>query len=86
MPFTTKIVSSNPAHGDVYSIQHDIAKYVRWLQQVGGFLGVRRFSPPIKTERHNLTEILLKAAVNTITASALFNLHMHGSNISNVVQ
>jgi hypothetical protein len=61
-------------------------KFVRRLQQVGGLLGVRRFSPPIKTERHDITEILLKAAVNTITANALFNLHMHGSDISNVVQ
>jgi hypothetical protein len=78
VPFTTKIVSSNSAHGDVYSIQQNMTKFVRRLQQVGGFLVVCRFSPPIKTERHNITEILLKAALNTITASTLFNLHMHG--------
>ena len=36
---TIKVMSSNPAHGDVYSMQHDIA------------------------------EILLKVALNTITLS-----------------
>jgi hypothetical protein len=36
---TIKVMSSNPAHGDVYSMQHDI------------------------------TEILLKVALNTITLS-----------------
>jgi len=38
MPITTKVVSSNPVHGKVYSIQHYVIKFVRDLQQVGGFL------------------------------------------------
>ena len=42
VPTPTKVVSSNPAHGEVYSIQH----YV--ICQVGGFLWVLRFPPPIK--------------------------------------
>jgi len=32
----------------VYSIQHYVIKFVSDLQQVGGFLWVLRFSPPIK--------------------------------------
>jgi hypothetical protein len=35
------------------------------LQQVGGFLRVLRFPPPIKTDGHNISEILLKVALNT---------------------
>jgi hypothetical protein len=42
---TTKVVSSNPVHGEVYSIQHYEKKFVSDLRQVGGFL---QFPPPIK--------------------------------------
>jgi len=45
---TTKFVSSNPAHGEVYSIQHYVIKFVSNLWQVGGILRVLRFPPPIK--------------------------------------
>ena len=38
-------VSSNPVHGEVYSIQHYVIKSVSDLRQVGGFL---RFPPPMK--------------------------------------
>ena len=38
VPITTKVVNSNPVHGDVYSIQHYVIKFVSDLQQVGGFL------------------------------------------------
>jgi hypothetical protein len=31
---TTKVVSSNPVHGDVYSMQHYVIKFVSDLQQV----------------------------------------------------
>jgi hypothetical protein len=40
-------VSSNPVHGEVYSIQHYVIKFVGDLRQVGGFLRVLRFPPPI---------------------------------------
>ena len=56
-------MSSKPAHGEVYSIQHYVIKFVSDLQQ---------FSPssPVystnKTDRHNVTEILLKVVLNTI--------------------
>jgi hypothetical protein len=45
---TTNVVSSNTAHGEVYSIQHYVIKLVSDLRQVGGFLQVFRFTTPIK--------------------------------------
>ena len=36
----TKVVSSNPVHGEVYSIQHYVINFVSYLRQVGGFLRV----------------------------------------------
>jgi hypothetical protein len=47
-----------------------VIKFVSDLQQVGGFLGVLQFPPPIKTDSHNITEILLKVALNSITPLA----------------
>jgi hypothetical protein len=41
----TNVVSSNPAHGEVSSVQHYVMKFVIDLQQVSGFL---RFPPAIK--------------------------------------
>jgi hypothetical protein len=43
-----KGVSLNPSHGEVYSIQHYVIKCICDLRQVGGFLRVLRFHPPIK--------------------------------------
>jgi hypothetical protein len=37
-----------PAHGEVYSIQHYVRKFVSDFRQVGGFLLVPHFPPPIK--------------------------------------
>ena len=45
---TDKLHHMNPANGEVYSIQHYVIKFVSDLQQVGGFLQVLRFPPPIK--------------------------------------
>ena len=59
-------MSSYQAHGQVYSIQHYVVKSVSDLRQVGGFLRVLWFPPPMKTDRHDITEILLKVALNTI--------------------
>ena len=58
----------------VYSIQHYEIKFVGELWQVGGFL--RWFSPgnPIsstnKTDRYDITEILLKVVLDTITLNS----------------
>jgi hypothetical protein len=45
---TFKVVSSNPVNGEVYSIQHNVIKFVSDLRQVGGFLRVLRFPLPRK--------------------------------------
>ena len=45
VPITTNVVSSNPARGEVYSIQHHVIKFVSDFRQVGGFL---RFPPIIR--------------------------------------
>jgi hypothetical protein len=45
VPITTTVVSSHPAHVEVYSIQYYVIKLVRNLRQAGGFL---RFPTPIK--------------------------------------
>jgi hypothetical protein len=62
-PITITVVSSNPVHGKMYSIQHYVIKFVRDFRQIGGFLAV---SATNKTNRHDITEILLKVALNTI--------------------
>ena len=48
MPITTKVASSNSAYDEVYSIQQYVIKFVSDLWQVGGFLPVFQFPPPIK--------------------------------------
>ena len=48
MPITAKVVSSNPVNGEVYSLQYYVIKLVSDLRQIGGFLRVLRFPPPIK--------------------------------------
>ena len=40
MPITTKVVSLNPSHGEVWSIQQHVIKFFIYLKQVGGFLWV----------------------------------------------
>ena len=37
---SAKVVSSNPVHGEVYSIQHYVIKFVGHLRQLCGFLRV----------------------------------------------
>ena len=54
---TTKAV--NPVHGEAYSIQHYVTKFVSNLRHAGGFLWV-------KTGRYDMTEKLLKVALITI--------------------
>ena len=48
---------------------HIMIKFVSDLRQVGGFLWVLWFLPPNKTDLHNITEIVLKVALNTIISS-----------------
>jgi hypothetical protein len=55
----TKVVSSNPIHGEVYSIQHNVIKFVSNLRQVVGFLW---FPPSISWHptNHNTKNSWLK--------------------------
>jgi hypothetical protein len=70
VPITTNVLSSNPVHGVVYSIEHYVKKFVSDLRQVGGFLRVLR---------HDIIEILLKVALNTCSwCLQLLNPHLYG--------
>ena len=64
--FTTKVARSNPVHGEVYSIQHYVIKFVSDVRQVCDLLLV---SSTKKTDRHDITEILLKVALHTTSQS-----------------
>ena len=72
VPITTEVVILNSAHGEVYSIQHYVIKFVSDYSMAG-----RLFSPGTpdfsnnKTDHHNINEILLKVALNTITLTSL---------------
>ena len=67
VPIITNVVSSSPIHGDYHSIQHYVMMFACDLRQVGCFLRVFRFPPSNKTVNHEITEIFLKVALNTIT-------------------
>jgi len=57
VPITTKFVSLNPSHGEVYSIQHYVIKFVCDLRQVGGcFLGTL-VSSTNKIDRPNISGV-----------------------------
>ena len=64
---TTKVVSLNPAHGKVYSIQHYVVKVCHWLATGRWFSLDTPVSPTNKTDHYDITEILLKVALNTIS-------------------
>ena len=53
VPITSKVVSSNPVHGEMYSIQHYMIKFDSDLRQIGDFLRVLRFPTPV-----NLTDTI----------------------------
>jgi hypothetical protein len=59
-PYSCKFESRS---GEVYSIQHYVIKFVSDLRQVWFF----PVSSTNKTDRHDITEILLKVALNTIS-------------------
>jgi hypothetical protein len=68
VPVTTNVASSNTIHGEVYSIQKYLKKFVSDLRWVS--LGTP-VSCTNKTDRHDITEILLNVALNTITLTLL---------------
>jgi hypothetical protein len=69
VPIITKVVILNPTHdGDVLND----------LRQVFRFLPGTPVSSTNKTDRHDITEILLIVALKTMTKTIKFNL-MYGS-------
>jgi hypothetical protein len=78
VPITTKVVGLIPANGEVYTIQHWVIKFVSDLQQVSVF---SRYSGFL----HEITEILLKVALNniilTLDQTQIFQLRNVFSNI-----
>jgi len=50
----------------VYSIQHYVIKFVSDLRQYGRFIRVLCFFSTNRTDRHDIAELLLKVALNTI--------------------
>ena len=57
----TNVVSSNPVHSVVYSIRHYVITLSVTYSRSGTLV-----SSTNKTNRHDITEILLKVALNTI--------------------
>ena len=64
VPITTDVVSSNPVNGDVYPIQH-CEKVCQW-PATGRWFSPGTLVSTNKSDRHDLTEILLKVVLNTI--------------------
>jgi hypothetical protein len=63
VPITTKVVSSNPVHGEVYYIQYYVIKFVSEPPEALGILGItdiylnNNFEPttPFLSDQKNLT-------------------------------
>jgi hypothetical protein len=66
MPITTKVVSSNPTHFKVYSMQHYVIKFVSHLRLVGVFLLVLLFPPAIKQPPWYLYNIVESGVLTTL--------------------
>ena len=73
--FTTKVVSSNPVHVEVYSIQHYVIKFVSYIVLATDqwfSLGIL-VSSGNKTDHHDITEILLKVALITLNLTIRYS-------------
>jgi len=65
VPITSKVRNLNHAHGEVYSIQHYVIRFVSDLRQVFSSY----FAYVSTTDCHDITEILLKVAFITTNLS-----------------
>ena len=70
VPITTNVMSSNITDNEVYSIQHYLIKLVSNLRW---FSTGSPVSSTNKTDCHDITEILLKVALNTINQPIVDN-------------
>jgi len=73
LSITTKVVSSIPTNGQVYSMQHYVIKFVSYSLQVGGLSPDTTVSFTNKLDRHIITEILMKMVLNTHKQTFSFN-------------
>ena len=64
---TTKVVSSNPAHGEAYSIQQYVIKFVIDLRHIVVFFSGTPVSSTNKTDSNDTAEILLKMTLNNFS-------------------
>ena len=74
-----------PSIGEVYSIQYYVIKFVGDKYDNGhvcGFLWILQFLPPIKIDRHDITEILLEVALSTINQTWIgkYIIHLYVSS------
>ena len=74
VPITTDVVSSNLDQGEVYNI-----KVCQWLATGRWFSPDPPVSSTNKTDRHNITEILLKVVLNTIKQTKQAIIKQYGS-------
>ena len=65
----------------MYSIQHYVITFVSDLQQVRGFCPCTPVFPTNKTDRHDITEILLKVALSAITLT-IIDFRLINGNVS----
>ena len=71
VPITTKVMCSNSTHGKLYSTELYVIKVCQRLAAGRWFSLGTPVSFTNKTDRHDLIEILLKVALNTITPTML---------------
>ena len=83
MHITINVVSSNPVHCEVNSMQHYVIKVVSDLRQVSCFLRIFSVSPTNKTDLHDITEILLKVALGIINLNTTEIMHAGSETIIN---
>ena len=67
VPITTKVASSNPADGEVYSIKYYVIQLVSDMRFSAGI----PVASTNKTDRHEITEIFLKVVLSNITLTTI---------------
>ena len=75
MPIITKVVSSNPTHGEVYSVQHYVIKFGSDLRQVGGFFSPGILFPP--NYRYSILKYYYFASTPSRKSTFPLNRHFH---------